>query len=91
MRGIRGLGVAAGIATTLLGASARAETGYPVRPIHVVVPYPAGGIVDIVARAITEQIGRDWKQAIIVDANGFLKLSGFAGLIYRSVGIPKTL
>jgi hypothetical protein len=31
------------------------------------------------------------KQAIIVDANGFLKLSGFAGLIYRSVGIPKTL
>ena len=28
-------------------------------PIHIIVPYPAGGIVDIVARAVTEQVGRD--------------------------------
>ena len=68
MRGIRGLGVAAGIAATLLGASARAETDYPNRPIHVVVPYPAGGIVDIVARAVTEQVGRDLKTPIVVEA-----------------------
>jgi tripartite-type tricarboxylate transporter receptor subunit TctC len=68
MRGIRGLGVAAGIAATLLGASARAETDYPVRPIHVVVPYPAGGIVDIVARAVTEQVGRDLKTPIVIEA-----------------------
>jgi tripartite-type tricarboxylate transporter receptor subunit TctC len=33
-----------------------------------VVPYPAGGIVDIVARTITEQIGRDLKQSIVVEA-----------------------
>jgi len=32
------------------------------------VPYPAGGIVDIVARAVTEQVGRDLKQAIVVEA-----------------------
>ena len=68
MRGIRGLGVAAGVAATLLGASARAETDYPVRPIHVVVPYPAGGIVDIVARAVTEQVGRDLKTPIVIEA-----------------------
>src|SRR3984957_97071 len=68
MRGIRGLGVAAGVAATLLGAGARAETDYPSRPIHVVVPYPAGGIVDIVARAVTEQVGRDWKQPIVIEA-----------------------
>lgn len=68
MRGIRSLGVAAGIAATLLGASARAETDYPNRPIHVVVPYPAGGIVDIVARAVTEQVGRDLKTPIVNEA-----------------------
>ena len=68
MRGIRGLGVAAGITATLLGASARAETDYPVRPIHVVVPYPAGGIVEIVARAVTEQVGRDLKTPIVIEA-----------------------
>ena len=44
----------------------RRESNYPNRPIHVVVPYPAGGIVDIVARAVTEQVGRDWKQPIVV-------------------------
>jgi tripartite-type tricarboxylate transporter receptor subunit TctC len=32
------------------------------------VPYPAGGIVDIVARTVTEQVGRDWKQSIVVEA-----------------------
>ena len=41
---------------------------WPSRPIHVVVPYPAGGIVDIVARVLTEQVGRDTNQAIVVEA-----------------------
>jgi tripartite-type tricarboxylate transporter receptor subunit TctC len=36
-------------------------------PIHIVVAYPAGGIVDIVARTVTEQVGRDLKQAIVVE------------------------
>ena len=46
----------------------RAQSDYPSRPIHIVVPYPAGGIVDIVARAVTEQVGRDLKQAVVVEA-----------------------
>jgi tripartite-type tricarboxylate transporter receptor subunit TctC len=69
MKGNKTLGVAASIAAVLLGAPPRAQAGsdYPVRPIHVVVPYPAGGIVDIVARAVTEQVGRDLKQAIVME------------------------
>ena len=46
----------------------RAQSDYPSRPIHIVVPYPAGGIVDIVARAVTEQVGRGLKQAVVVEA-----------------------
>jgi tripartite-type tricarboxylate transporter receptor subunit TctC len=70
MSGIRMLGIAVSAATMLLGFAlyARAESDYPNRPIHIVVPYPAGGIVDIVARAVTEQVGRDLKQAIVVEA-----------------------
>jgi tripartite-type tricarboxylate transporter receptor subunit TctC len=68
MNGLRNLGLAAGMAAMLSGAVARAESDYPSRPIHIVVPYPAGGIVDIVARAVTEQVGRDFKQAIVVEA-----------------------
>jgi tripartite-type tricarboxylate transporter receptor subunit TctC len=66
--------LAAGIAVMLLGGGARAESGYPNRAIHVVVPYPAGGIVDIVARAVSEQVGRDWKVPVVMEdrpgANG---------------------
>ena len=39
-----------------------AQGDYPNRPIRIIVPYPAGGIVDIVARAVTEQVGRDLKR-----------------------------
>src|SRR5271167_1370621 len=70
MNGLKTFGLAVGLAALLVGtgARARAESDYPSRPIHIVVPYPAGGIVDIVARAVTEQVGRDLKQAIVVEA-----------------------
>jgi tripartite-type tricarboxylate transporter receptor subunit TctC len=74
MHAVRTLGVipglVAGIAAMLFGTCpcAQAQGNYPSRPIHVVVPYPAGGIVDIVARTVTEQIGRDWKQAIVSES-----------------------
>jgi tripartite-type tricarboxylate transporter receptor subunit TctC len=70
MRGIKiALGVAAGVATLCASAPAvRAESNYPNRAIHVIVPFPAGGIVDIVARAVTEQVGRDFKQTVVVQA-----------------------
>jgi tripartite-type tricarboxylate transporter receptor subunit TctC len=70
MSAIRAAGLAISVAAMLLGTglTARAQNSYPNRPIHVVVPYPAGGIVDIVARAVTEQVGRDWKQAIVSDS-----------------------
>jgi len=67
MRGIKtALGFA--VIALMLGGSAIAQGNYPSRPIHIIVPYPAGGIVDIVARIVTEQVGRDLKQAIVVEA-----------------------
>ncbi|MEH2568155.1 Bug family tripartite tricarboxylate transporter substrate binding protein [Bradyrhizobium sp. AZCC 2289] len=76
MRGINAaLGFSLGVSlsfvaafATPFGGAAHAEGNYPSRPIHIVVPYPAGGIVDIVARAVTEQVGRDWKQTVVVEA-----------------------
>jgi tripartite-type tricarboxylate transporter receptor subunit TctC len=64
-----GLSLAVAACVPLLCGAARAQAldNYPSRPIHIVVPYPAGGIVDIVARAVTEQVGRDFKQTIVVE------------------------
>lgn len=69
MRAIRAFGFTAGIAAMLLGvnASAQAQDNYPNRTIRIIVPYPSGGIVDIVARTVTEQVGRDWNQTVIVE------------------------
>lgn len=69
MQGIKAaFGFAAAAIALLLASGAQAQSNYPNRAIHVVVPYPAGGIVDIVARAVTEQVGRDWKQTVVVEA-----------------------
>ena len=70
MRAMRAFGLAAGVAAIMFGSAprAQAQSNYPDRPIHIIVPYPPGGIVDIIARAVTEQVGRDWKQPVVVEA-----------------------
>jgi len=73
MSGCKALGVAVSIglavATTPVVATsaALAQGNWPSRAIHVVVPYPAGGIVDIIARNVLEQVGRDLKQTVILE------------------------
>ena len=45
---------------------AAAET-YPSKPVTIVVPFPAGGALDTVARVIADQMRTDLGQAVIVD------------------------
>ena len=58
----------AAAAVALLADTTHAQDNFPNRPIRVIVPYPAGGIVDIVARSVTDRVGRDWNQTMIVEA-----------------------
>lgn len=46
---------------------AQAQDNYPNRPIRLVVPYPAGGTADAMARALGNEITADWKQPVIVE------------------------
>jgi tripartite-type tricarboxylate transporter receptor subunit TctC len=43
------------------------ERGYPSRPIDVVVPFPAGGPSDVVARVVTEQMGNLLGQTLVIE------------------------
>lgn len=52
----------------LLAATPLQAQTYPAKPVRVVVPFPAGGIVDILTRAVTEKIAANWGSPIIVDA-----------------------
>lgn len=56
----------AGLAGTILSAAAFAQP-YPAKPIRIVVPYAPGGGVDIVARAIGQELTKRLNQQIIVE------------------------
>jgi len=54
----------------LAGDAAAAEdlsANFPNRPIRMIVPFPAGGPSDIVARLIGQKMSEDWGQPVVVE------------------------
>ena len=69
------LAAAANAATVMQVAFADEQT-YPAHPVTLIVPFPAGGGVDAIARIIAEKLGGRLGQQVIIDNRG-----GAAGLI----------
>lgn len=40
---------------------------YPVKPIHIVVPFAAGGITDVIARALGQRLAETWGQQVVIE------------------------
>src|SRR5262245_59438013 len=40
---------------------------YPDRPVRLVVPYPAGGGTDVLARLVAQKLGDMWGKAVVID------------------------
>jgi len=56
-------------AASTLPAGARAQAAaWPARPIRVIVPYAAGGVVDVMTRAVTTRMNTEFGQPIVVEA-----------------------
>ncbi len=51
---------------TAIVAPAWAQT-YPQKSIRIVIPFPAGGTSDILARAVGQKLTEEWKQQVIID------------------------
>jgi tripartite-type tricarboxylate transporter receptor subunit TctC len=51
----------------LIAASPRAEDPWPSKPVVIIVPYPAGGVADLLPRVVGAKLSEKWKQPVIVE------------------------
>jgi tripartite-type tricarboxylate transporter receptor subunit TctC len=51
----------------LAGAALAQEPSYPNRPIRIIVPFPAGGPSDIVARLLGQRLSEGWGQPVVIE------------------------
>lgn len=62
--------VAAGVAPLLAPMHAMAQGSYPVRPVKIVIPFPAGGPTDVIGRVFAREAERGLGQPMIVENKG---------------------
>jgi tripartite-type tricarboxylate transporter receptor subunit TctC len=74
--GIATAAIMATIMTMLFAPHAAATDKYPLRPITLIVPFPAGGGVDAVARIVADKLAAALGQPFVIDNRG-----GAAGVI----------
>jgi len=62
------LPVALAMATIGATSATHGQQPYPVKPIHVIVPYSPGGVVDVQTRAVTQRMTIEIGQTMVVEA-----------------------
>lgn len=57
-------------APLLLPAAALAQPRWPDRPVRIIVPFNAGGLIDVTARLVQEPLGQELGQTVVVENMG---------------------
>ena len=53
--------------TFVFACEASAQSGYPVRPVRVLIPFPAGGASDTIGRSVADLLAAQLGQPIVID------------------------
>ena len=61
------LAAAVAVAAVSMPLQAWAQATYPNKPIRLIVPFPAGGATDILARALSQKLGEKIGQTVVVE------------------------
>jgi tripartite-type tricarboxylate transporter receptor subunit TctC len=59
--------MAAVAAVAFAAAGAGSAQPFPSKPVHILVPYPAGGGVDVLTRTLADVVSKQWGQSIVVE------------------------
>ena len=54
-------------ALAVCGTAAFAQQGFPSKPVRLLIPYPAGGAVDILGRTLGDELSKRWGQPVIIE------------------------
>ena len=68
------------LALTVIAGHASAQSAYPSKSIRILVPFPAGGSTDFVARGIGQKITETWGQQVVLDNR-----AGAAGIVATEI------
>ena len=64
------MGVVLALSSSLGTTAVMADAAFPTKPIKILVPFAAGGTTDIIARVISDPLGKELGQPVIVENRG---------------------
>jgi len=77
---------AAGLGLNALSAGPVLAQDFPTKPVRIVVPFPAGGGIDVLARRLGQVLGKEWSQPVVVENRA--GAGGNVGAEYVAQSLP---
>jgi len=65
---LRAATLALSLGTAALAFAQQPSTGWPAKPISLIVPFPAGGTTDVLARALADKLSQSLGQPVVVES-----------------------